>query len=74
MTFGRTCLCVEALRPSIVRPVLRYVVLLIIAQLTDSKRLERVQRKCLRFKSYTLKIPCPPHSYGPLANIRTRSI
>ena len=35
----------------------------------DSMKLERVQRKFLRFASFQLGIPCEPHDYSPVSKV-----
>jgi len=40
---------------------------------SDSIQLETVQSKCLRFTSYVLRLPSPPHDYTQVANIPTWS-
>ncbi|XP_050529023.1 uncharacterized protein LOC126898727 [Daktulosphaira vitifoliae] len=37
-------------------------------ELNDSLRLERVQRKFMRYASFRLNIPCESHNYGPVAS------
>jgi hypothetical protein len=53
-----------------VRPILEFgCVLWNPYNATDSLQLERVQRKFLRFVSYTLKINYPSHDYSPISEL-----
>jgi len=36
--------------------------------INDSLRLERVQRKCMRYANFRYNILCKPHNYGPVAS------
>ncbi|KAL4097518.1 hypothetical protein QTP88_022290 [Uroleucon formosanum] len=53
---------------ALVRPIVEYgAVIWDLHDLNDSLRLERVQRKFMRYASFRLNIPCEPHNYGPVA-------
>jgi len=54
---------------SLVCPIVEYgAVIWDPHDLNDSLRLERVQRKFMRYASFRLNIPCEPHNYGPVAS------
>lgn len=54
---------------SFVRPILEYgAVIWDPHDVNDSFRLERVQRKFMKYASFRLNIPCEPHNYGPVAS------
>jgi len=53
----------------LVHPILEYgCVIWDPHSVNNSKQLERVQNRFLRFASYLLKIPCSPHCYSLVAN------
>ena len=55
---------------ALVRPILEYGCLIWSPYTAaDSSQLERVQRKFLRFVSFTLNINCPPHDYSSISSL-----
>ena len=52
------------------RPILEYGAIVWDPHTADnSRQLESVQRRFLRFACFILKIPCTPHNYTPAATI-----
>ncbi|XP_050525318.1 uncharacterized protein LOC126896507 [Daktulosphaira vitifoliae] len=63
-------LSLKVLFCSIVRPILEYdSVVWDPYTALGSLQLERVQRKFLRFVSYSLNLVCPNHDYAPVSNL-----
>jgi len=55
---------------ALVRPILEYgSVVWDPHTANNSRHLERVQHRFLRFASHILHIPCPPHDYSPVVNV-----
>ncbi|KAL4084177.1 hypothetical protein QTP88_028010 [Uroleucon formosanum] len=54
---------------ALIRPIVEYGAAIWESHdINDSLRLERVQRKFMRYACIRLNIPCEPHNYGPVAS------
>jgi len=64
------CKAFKTLFCALVRPILEYGAIVWDPHTADnSRQLESVQRRFLRFAIFILKIPCTPHNYTPAATI-----